>query len=51
MQLLAPLYKDYRSHSEQLIGSFAEEDLKIIEKFLEGSIAIMSETVNQFKDK
>ena len=28
-----------------------EEDLKIIEKFLEGSIAIMSETVNQFKDK
>jgi len=51
MKLFAPLYKDYRSRVEELIASFADEELKIIEKFLQVSIEIMSETSNQLKSK
>jgi len=51
MKLFAPLYKDYRSRVEELIASFANEELKIIEKFLQVSIKIMSETSNQLKSK
>ncbi|SMC89352.1 MarR family winged helix-turn-helix transcriptional regulator [Pedobacter africanus] len=51
MKLLAPLYKSYRSRSEELIASFTEEELEIIEKYLQSSIGIMNETVNQIKNK
>ncbi|MDJ1486281.1 MarR family transcriptional regulator [Cytophagaceae bacterium YF14B1] len=51
MKLLAPLYTDYRSRSEEMIRSFTERDLEIIETFLQRSIELMTETTNQFKDK
>ncbi|MDJ1506921.1 MarR family winged helix-turn-helix transcriptional regulator [Xanthocytophaga agilis] len=51
MKLLAPLYVDYRSRSEEMIRSFTERDLEIIETFLQRSIELMTETTNQFKDK
>ncbi|MDJ1498777.1 MarR family transcriptional regulator [Cytophagaceae bacterium DM2B3-1] len=51
MKLLAPLYADYRSRSEEMIRSFTEQDLEIIETFLQRSIELMTQTTNQFKDK
>lgn len=47
MALLQPLYKDFRSKTEKLIGSFSEKEIKIVESFLSGSIEIMNETTNK----
>ncbi|MCW3464978.1 MarR family winged helix-turn-helix transcriptional regulator [Chitinophaga nivalis] len=43
MALFEPLYKEYRSHSEQLIASFSDKELKIIEAYFLKSIEIMTE--------
>ena len=44
MALLAPLYKEFRRKSEELIASFSEEESKIIEAYFEKAIEIMSQT-------
>jgi len=51
MALLAPLYKDYRSKSEQLIASFSSKELKIIESYFTKAIGIMSETTGKLNKK
>ena len=51
MALLAPLYKDYRSKSEQLIASFSNKELKIIESYFTKAIGIMNETTNKLNKK
>ncbi|MDO1445565.1 MarR family transcriptional regulator [Rhodocytophaga aerolata] len=47
MALLAPLYKEFRSKSENLIASFAEEELKILEAYFLAAIELMNETTNK----
>ncbi|MCF0038676.1 MarR family winged helix-turn-helix transcriptional regulator [Dyadobacter fanqingshengii] len=47
MALLAPLYKDFRSKSENLLASFSEEESKIIEAYFRQAIDIMSEATEQ----
>jgi DNA-binding MarR family transcriptional regulator len=47
MALLAPLYKEFRSKSENLIGSFSNEELTIIEAYFLEAIEIMNETTNK----
>ncbi|MCE6988658.1 MarR family winged helix-turn-helix transcriptional regulator [Dyadobacter sp. CY323] len=47
MALLVPLYKDFRSKSEQLIASFSDEESKVIETYFLKAIELMNETTNQ----
>lgn len=51
MALLVPLYKDFRSKSEELTASFSNEEIKIIESYFLKSIAIMHETTNELSAK
>lgn len=51
MGLLAPLYKDFRSRSEELIASFSEKELGVIETYLSKGIEIMNETVTRLREK
>lgn len=41
MELLVPLYKDFRSKSAELTASFSSEEIKIIETYLSKSVEIM----------
>ena len=47
MALLEPLYREFRSQSEQLIASFSSKELKVLEKYFSGAIEIMNETTNK----
>ena len=47
MALLAPLYKEFRSKSEELIASFSDEESKIIEVYFLKAIEIMEEATNK----
>lgn len=47
MALLEPLYKKYRSQSQELLGSFSNKELKVLEKYFSGAIEIMNETTNK----
>lgn len=49
MALLEPLYKEFRVKSQQLIASFSEKELKIIEAYLLQAIDIAEETSNKLK--
>ncbi len=49
MALLEPLYKEFRTKSQQLIASFSEKELKIIEAYLLQAIDIAEETTNKLK--
>lgn len=49
MALLEPLYKEFRAKSQQLIASFSEKELKIIEAYLLQAIEIAEETTNKLK--
>lgn len=51
MALFEPLYKEFRKKSEQLIASFPEKELKIIETYFLKSIEIMEETTNMLNEK
>lgn len=51
MALLEPLYRDFRAQSEQLIASFSDEELKVIEAYLVKAIDVMNETINTLNDK
>lgn len=51
MALLVPLYKDYRNKSEELIASFSNEEIKIIETYFLKAIEVMNETTNKINNK
>ncbi|MGN6421648.1 MAG: MarR family winged helix-turn-helix transcriptional regulator [Pseudobacter sp.] len=51
MSLFAPLYKEYRSKSEQLIASFSTKEIRIIEKYFTQAIGIMNETTSKLNKK
>ena len=51
MTLFEPLYKEFRNRSEQLIASFSNKDLKVIETYFEKAIEIMNETTNKLNNK
>jgi DNA-binding MarR family transcriptional regulator len=51
MALLQPLYKEFRSKTEQLIASFSSKELKVIETFFLGAIDIMNETTDKLNNK
>lgn len=50
MALLTPLYKSFRSKSEQLIASLSEEESKVIESYFLQAIAIMNETLDELNN-
>lgn len=41
MALLEPLYRSYRSNSEELIASFPDDDIVVLETYFSKAIAIM----------
>jgi DNA-binding MarR family transcriptional regulator len=47
MALLAPLYKDFRKQSQELLESFSNKEIKIIETYFLKAIEIMNETTNK----
>jgi DNA-binding MarR family transcriptional regulator len=47
MALLAPLYKDFRRQSQELLESFSNKEIKIIETYFLKAIEIMNETTNK----
>jgi DNA-binding MarR family transcriptional regulator len=51
MALLQPLYKEFRSKSEKLIGSFSDKELKVIETYFLKAIEIMNGTTTKLNDK
>lgn len=51
MALLVPLYKEFRSKSEELIASFSNKEVKIIEAYFLKTIEIMNETINKLDNK
>lgn len=51
MALFAPLYKDFRSKSEELIGSFSNKETKVLETYFLKAIEIMNETINDLNSK
>ncbi|MBO9632160.1 MAG: MarR family transcriptional regulator [Chitinophagaceae bacterium] len=51
MALLQPLYKDFRNKSEQLLASFSQKDLKVIETYFRSAIEIMEATTHSLNKK
>lgn len=51
MTLLVPLYKEYRSRSEELLGSFSNDEIQVIETYFSKAIAIMKETTTNLNVK
>ncbi|GAB3920127.1 MarR family winged helix-turn-helix transcriptional regulator [Larkinella terrae] len=51
MALLVPLYKEFRKRSEDLIASFSNEEIKIIESYFSKAIGIMNETTNTLNNQ
>jgi len=51
MALFAPLYKNFRSKSEELIGSFSNKETKVLETYFLKAVEIMNETIDDLKSK
>lgn len=51
MALLQPLYKEFKSRSEQLLASFSKKELKVLEAYFSKAIEIMSETTHQLNSR
>lgn len=51
MALLEPLYEEFRTRSEQLIASFSNEELGIIEAYFSKAVEIMNATTNRLNNK
>ncbi|HEY8917221.1 MAG TPA: MarR family transcriptional regulator [Chitinophaga sp.] len=51
MALFAPLYKDFRSKSEELLGSFSNKEAKALETYFLKATEIMNETINDLNSK
>ena len=47
MAIFAPLYKEFRSKSEQLTATFSVKEIKIIETYFSKAIEIMNETTKK----
>ncbi|GAB4024019.1 MarR family winged helix-turn-helix transcriptional regulator [Spirosoma koreense] len=50
MSLLEPLYKEFRSRSEQLIASFSDEEINVIEAYFRKAIDIANETTHKLNN-
>lgn len=51
MELLVPLYKEFRRKSEKLIASFSTNEIKIIEAYFLKAIEIMTDTTTKINNK
>ncbi len=51
MTILVPLYKEFRKKSEELIASFSDKEIKIIETYFLKAIEIMNERTNKLNNK
>ncbi len=51
MALLEPFYKEFRRKTEELVASFSNEEIEIIETFFLKSIEITSETIHVLNKK
>ncbi|MGG7665669.1 MarR family winged helix-turn-helix transcriptional regulator [Dyadobacter sp. BHUBP1] len=51
MAVFEPLYKEFRQRSGELIASFSEAELKIIESYFSKAIEVMNETTSKFNTK
>jgi DNA-binding MarR family transcriptional regulator len=51
MALFVPLYEEFRNKSEELIASFSNEEIKIIETYLLKANEILNETTNKLNNK
>ena len=51
MALFGPLYKEFRSKSETLMGSYTKNELKIIHRYFKEAIEVMNETTNKLNVK
>ncbi|WP_343674690.1 MarR family transcriptional regulator [Chitinophaga sp.] len=47
MTTFEPLYKEFRGQSENLIASFSNKELKVLERYFSEAIDIMNETTNK----
>ncbi|GAB4024683.1 MarR family winged helix-turn-helix transcriptional regulator [Spirosoma gilvum] len=47
MSLLEPLYREFRSQSEQLHASLSVEERKIIESYFTKAVALMNNTIDK----
>ncbi|WP_080055824.1 MarR family winged helix-turn-helix transcriptional regulator [Spirosoma aerolatum] len=50
MALLEPLYRDFRSQSQQLLASFSDEERTIIDTYFTKAIALMNEMIEWLND-
>ncbi|WP_020600860.1 MarR family winged helix-turn-helix transcriptional regulator [Spirosoma panaciterrae] len=50
MALLEPLYREFRSQSQQLLASFSEEERAIIDTYFTKAIALMNEMIELLND-
>jgi DNA-binding MarR family transcriptional regulator len=50
MPLFVPLYADFRKKSEELLASFSDNEIKIIENYFSKAIEIMEETTTQLSN-
>ncbi len=51
MELIAPLYKDFRNKTEKLAASFSQKELRTIETYFTKAIEIMNETTEKLNKK
>ena len=51
MELLVPLYKEFRNKSEKLIASFSSKEVEILETYFLKAIDIMNETTTDLNNK
>lgn len=51
MAVFQPLYKTFRSKSEQVMASFSEQELAVIETYFLKAIEVMNETTSQLNAK
>jgi len=51
MALMAPLYKDFRSKTEKILGSFSSKELKVLQTWFTKAIEVMNETTGKLNRK
>ncbi|OJV22666.1 MAG: MarR family transcriptional regulator [Dyadobacter sp. 50-39] len=51
MAVFEPLYKDFRSKTEQVIASFSEQELAVIESYFLKATEVMNETTSKLTTK
>ncbi|GAB4034569.1 MarR family winged helix-turn-helix transcriptional regulator [Spirosoma jeollabukense] len=51
LALLVPLYEEFRSKSAELMASFSNDEIKVIETYFSKAIDIMTETTHKLNGK